>query len=58
MKDKKAKQVKVYRWMGVPNLLEFADVYSVEKKVATYIEPLITSSQTSLEFIKNFYGIL
>ncbi|WP_082782716.1 Imm9 family immunity protein [Cephaloticoccus capnophilus] len=41
MKDKKDKQVKVTKYIGVPGLLGFADVFSINKKIATYTKSIL-----------------
>jgi len=41
MKDKKDKQVKVTKYIGVPGLLGFADVFSIEKKLTTYVDSIL-----------------
>jgi len=41
MKDKKVKQIGISMGIQVPGALKFADVFSINKKIATYIESIL-----------------
>jgi len=64
----KHEQVGFSMGVAVPRLGNFADISSIKKEIATYVESILpriniedisdTHAQTSLGFIKNFYDTL
>jgi len=41
MKAKKVEQVKITKYIGVPGLLGFADVFLIEEKITTYVDSIL-----------------